>query len=899
MPQESNHLELNAFGGVPVVNNANDPLIYHNSLTSMQQSFNQPWSGTLGWQNTGVQNYKYGIQSAASQQDFVPFDEDGDFYGNEEGEEEEAMGLEANASGQIGEEITPKLSRTNKEAAETPLVPASGIPRCESAPFLPSNGDGQTAKFLANDRAAELRAKLIAQQRASGTPTPSSSKKKVVSISLNAQPHISTPTASRDLSNHKAPESLGQRRTQNTFVNGQHDKSSNLPHILPPKVATSDADIEGLIAYGKAAADAKKTSKESINTQALEDLCSQTTTEWNGVEKAQSAIIESVPQRQTTSSASSGASELGEIREDTPKPKTAQISSKISSPTTFKGSTTKEMTTPVKSLKLSSNVKSVASDTAKKVESTDTSTSNTKIRTPSAHIKQSESGKSTAALSIDPNIVCIQPSHDGARNRRLSQEALENWRGDGQKEHTSNSHQQRTEPSEYKQDQGRGYSGEACKRNSHYQGVRQNQTFLLEHNHAYDTTAKKYNGLDNSPLATHKDEAMYSSSQGDETRRKMTTNDKIATSVQMTADGVHTVDAAPSVETPHQLTRFDPSMFASRRIFQDVTDWLELTGFDNVSHRTKRLEIHRKKKALDMQRAELEREEQLELEQHSRSMRASSVYPNMNVDTNLSSSIFSSRTDRVSPLSRMPPPPLPLKDDIGIKIKDSATQSLSRGVENDQSSRLPIDDTSSKNETSKRQHPYDSEHRPDGHTNKMPRLDTGYKPQETKSLTSPAIKDESLESRISRKPEPRSAGYRRRSRSPERRRRSLSPIPRRASDTGGYSGYRRDMPRADMYPPSTSRHTSPSHRNSGTVNMHPYIQPNHPESQYETRTQDERESHYQRYTPNNSRGRGRGRSNSFANYRGGHKAYSSRAGMHGSVIGSDSLNLQDGGQSHK
>lgn len=861
----------------------------------MQQSFNQPWSGTLGWQNAGNQNFNYGIQSAISQQDFVPFDEDGDFYDNEE----EKTGVEANFSGQTGEGITPTMSRTTHQAAETPLVPASGIPRCESAVVLPSNGNGQTAKVLANDRAAELRAKLIAQQRASGTPTPSSSKKRVESTTLNIQPHASTQTASNGLSNYKDPESLEQRRMHTTVVNGQHDKSSKLPHVSTLRVATSDADIEGLIAYEKAAADAKKSSKKSTGAPALEGLRNQTTTEWNGVEEEQSPIIP-VSQRKTSSSASTGASELGEIREDTPEPQTAHLSSSLNSPTTFKESTNKERTIRAKSLKLYSNEKDVAPAPAKKVESTNISVSNNRTTTPPAHSKPSEIERPTAALSANPNIVCTQPSHDGPRNRRPSQQALQNWRGYDQKEHSSNSHQQRTEALKSKQNQqGRGYRGEACERDNHYQAVKQNQLSPLERNHNHDTTATKYNGLDNSPLAMRKEEAMHASSQSVETRPKTTPDEKIATNAQVTADAVHTVDAAPSVEFPRQLTRLDPSIFASRRIFQDVTDWLEMTGFDNVSHRTRRLEIHRKKKALDVQRAELEREEQLELEQHSRSMRATSVYPNINTDTNLSSSVFSSQAARASSVSRMPPPPLPLKDALGIKIKDSANQSSSRGVDNDQSSRLPIDDSSSKNDTSKRLHPDDSEHRPDGHTNKMPRLDTGYKSQDTKSLTSPAIKDESLESRISRKPEPGSADYRRRSRSPGRRRRSPSPMPRRASDAGGYSGYRRDLHRADIYPPSTSRHTSPSRRNSGTVNTHPYSQPTHPESQYETRTQDERESHYQRYMPNNSRGRGRGRSNSFANYRGVHKSYSSRAGMHDSIIGSDSLNLHDGGQSHK
>ena len=60
---------------------------------------------------------------------------------------------------------------------------------------------------------------------------------------------------------------------------------------------------------------------------------------------------------------------------------------------------------------------------------------------------------------------------------------------------------------------------------------------------------------------------------------------------------------------------------------EDIHDWLELTEYYDLALREKRLTWYRKKRALDIQRAELEREEQLELQERSMLKRAQSVLP--------------------------------------------------------------------------------------------------------------------------------------------------------------------------------------------------------------------------------------------------------------------------------
>ncbi|KAK4694459.1 hypothetical protein P7C71_g3125, partial [Lecanoromycetidae sp. Uapishka_2] len=120
----------------------------------------------------------------------------------------------------------------------------------------------------------------------------------------------------------------------------------------------------------------------------------------------------------------------------------------------------------------------------------------------------------------------------------------------------------------------------------------------------------------------------------------------------------------------------------------DINDWLELTDYYNIEMREKRLRLFRKKKALEIERAELEREE-LELQGFPLVARAQSVLPAS------ASPMFTRST--IATNVKMPPPPLPLitaNNDVGIKIKDTA---LSAGLPPSQSS----------TPTNKRQHAED------------------------------------------------------------------------------------------------------------------------------------------------------------------------------------------------
>lgn len=213
---------------------------------------------------------------------------------------------------------------------------------------------------------------------------------------------------------------------------------------------------------------------------------------------------------------------------------------------------------------------------------------------------------------------------------------------------------------------------------------------------------------------------------------------------------------------------------------EDINDWLELTEFYDEEYRERRLKLFRKKKALDIQRAEVEQEEERELQERTLRTRAQSIIP---IGSGRSPSVVR-RASVAGSNPRMPPPPLPLREtnpsNDGIKIKDSA---LSAG--------LPASQITSP--TLKRQYAEDNtENSRLQSIDKRVRLDTsvanGF--PDDRPLTSPTsaktdrppVKGEplALEQRMSRYDDWNPRG-RPRSRSPEYRRRSLSPRRRRYS----------------------------------------------------------------------------------------------------------------------
>ena len=365
--------------------------------------------------------------------------------------------------------------------------------------------------------------------------------------------------------------------------------------------------------------------------------------------------------------------------------------------------------------------------------------------------------------------------------------------------------------------------------------------------------------------------------------------------IDQTANGL----TKPSQETANDKTLIELGLEA-----EEVLPWLELTGYYDDDNRKKFLTRHFKLKELEEHRAELEREARVEFEEmfvgNILGKRAKSIGP-------------PSRSLGAHSSTIMPPPPPPIKesyDDPGIKIKDMAIRdnllSLPRFEDNTHAGSQMQDPTHTTSSL-KRQHANDTDTdmidvQPAG---KLQRIDTQGQSQSKTSQNTPlSMRPDplSLESRISKDDHGRyrgPMGY------AENRRRSMSPSSRRASGTemrrqnsGGSYSYRNGY--SPNRRPDASRDSSPILRDTGARD---YYYDDNRENVHEYRNYDRDfnsphppfENH--RYVANNYRGRGRGRAG-YNNNRGGYKGNKTVGGtQNGEQSGSKTLDLDKGGQS--
>lgn len=228
----------------------------------------------------------------------------------------------------------------------------------------------------------------------------------------------------------------------------------------------------------------------------------------------------------------------------------------------------------------------------------------------------------------------------------------------------------------------------------------------------------------------------------------------------------------------------------------DVRDWLEMTGYADQSYRKTALARFRKIKALDLQRAELEREALLESEGRSFIARPQSALPRESVEPK---STISPKAIRTS-VTAMPPPPLPTKDtvdDIGIKIKDSANRDslvTTHIVEDETRPRINHEQNKTKSLNLKRYYSDDESDARNGRpAEKLSRIDTNGRSIDSKAEVTPTGKNQrSLDNRIIR-----SEGLheRVRSRSPESRHKSPSPMRGRTFNYEKHEKYEKYIPR--------------------------------------------------------------------------------------------------------
>lgn len=898
----------NTFGGL------SGSLIYPGPF---QQNFQQQWPNTPAWQTNGQENYNYypGQLTGTSgyfpnQQDYLPYDEGEDFYNNEDEDtemdpdaqhpDEEMVGTSGNNS-----------ARQPQAPLRNPTIVSGAAPHTpkpqNQSPAGSVTAEGSASKPTStaiHDRAAELRAKLLAKRTVgSGTPTPEIKAVKPNSSAEGVKPEAGKPTErietrSGPVASHL--KSRGPSEVPKSTVSAQieTDDESTANSIATLKERTnSSADIDGLFAETRAAMAAEDTQKKSGSGERGEkpkssaagqaaQASARTPTETKAqMEHAKNSRRSSLNE----SIGSSGLSEQGEIRED--RPKAERIVQKAEpAPTTLssmKPSVDNEERTRRPQAKSNAN-KPLTKQINTKVANGHRNVS-PGDSTPSIPPNSSTRGSSNTVPSRETSGRAKVDRQDHFRERPLSERPLPAQDRRQLEQQDAKVADKTKNDSEYRRNQENPY-----RRSS-------NSLAAIEAN---ERAAAEYNRRNQKPVAVP-----------EPFERTATDYKRSVPKPEPDGGGVQLAPDVPKVIPEQQVIDY----------IGDLDEWLQMTGYHDRPYRKKALARHRKLIALDLQRAELEREAQVEHEERSHLARAQSIMPRESVETPSVRSVLSPRNIRTSSIFSMPPPPLPVKeshDDVGVKIKDLATReslATSRRAEDDlRAYRNMQDSPASASPTLKRRYADDDQefgvHRP---VEKMARIDdvegSNAASQAQTSPYGPKSTAIPLESRITMESGMSGRGRRRISRSPEYRRRSMSPLPRRFSGSdmqlrrqlsggslegrNGHSPVRRSFSSRDSSP--TRRGREPFSYND--YREDPYMRTNH-EKKLSNRSIEYQpyvsKSDYQQYP--SSRGRGKGFRGAYFNSRGGGYNRTSRPGagsQDGEHAGSASLDLKAGGQS--
>ena len=628
-----------------------------------------------------------------------------------------------------------------------------------------------TKSPMVNDsaaRAAELRAKLLAK-RSSTTASPRASPAvKKAELASNTQSSTKELHKNGLLSRKaKIEDASKQAAVQTIAATNPEDKSTSKPQEQSQGKLIKDDEFEHLFAQARSAADtaqpdAKVMNGSHANGANVEKPPADLPT--NGVNLAKATVSDVHPALQKTG----GSSEMseGEIHSGPSSPIVAR-----SSPNTSETKEGKQDDQEKKEkLTRQSEVTKAYQPLKPTTQSTrDSSKSSPQMPDPSKAEQlpspklSNKQLKQQAWKQRNGYATSHDTYPDSRRDRDLDRDRNANSRDDDRDSRRASTSQAFANPAQVERDARRRLSDDEFRR---LQRTEENARRAADYKKYLETqraaASKKSSDSTkalSSPKETRSQEAEPRAPQA--TKRLNDRHGSNATPLRIDTQ-------MPTVESATGEQDVDIVMFSppgnTVEYDEDVSDWLELTEYYDLAHRQKRLTWFRKKRALDIQRAELEREEQMELQERSMLKRAQSVLP-----ANIPSRI-TSRASNVH--AKMPPPPLPLKEanSVGIKIKDAA---LSAGPSTSQTPITPL----------KRQHVEDdTDTRRMQPADKIVRTDLNGFAANEKPLTSPAsVKGEGSAVRgdryIPRQGRSRSPGIRRRSLSPRRQRHSRSPSP--------------------------------------------------------------------------------------------------------------------------
>ncbi|MCJ1466047.1 hypothetical protein MMC07_004666, partial [Pseudocyphellaria aurata] len=974
----------------PNIEGLSHSLIYPGRSTPAQQNYSRAWPGAQNWQSQRQESYNYGMPyqaqgldtgnyfSSHQQQEYVPFEDGEGLYQNENGNTHLGLGQNAQASKQNSltgistphDQLHTRLHDLIKHQAQP--RPAAKFEEQERASHAASDGTNQKSDVSAlNDRAAELRARLLANRSSTpGTPSNQTAKssdtiKMKTNDANSSQRQVtdsnSTEAPAMKIAGHTTIKSLGGTKMT--------DKSPNKAPTTSSERGNSTTDIDGLLAEARAAVAAEKpkpsekTGQGGSTATNLKENVNDSLSKGTTSEGAQHATkVEGPRHSQNKSTSSSETSELGEIRSDSGKNSSAtQPSEPVS------GKASKEGGRPFdeKSKHQTHMSNGLEKQPIKRVDGD----AQNKQAHPASSAKPSASSPTASQVRDQSQL------RDQSHQRDQSQSSRNDYRRD-RYERPSLTQEPRKEP-----EQERRREPDLKERNTDSRRPSNFRTYGNDSERArtdyqVDTEPRRPQIVRYDVQESARAAAEYKKELEDRRRHASRASfdraepAKDPSKKEVDAVGPRTpkarvVEPSPLGANSHSNTRTlntrsgESATKSSRGEAQgsnndeeDVRDWLEMTEFADLAYRKTALARFRKIRQLDAERAELEREAQLESERRSYIVRSQSTIPRESVEASGSQANISPKVIRTS-IQSMPPPPVPLKDgadDIGIKIKDSANRegplAIRTAEDETRASRKAHEQIKPRITNLKR--PYvddDSDARNGRPAEKLTRLDTRAASTDYKTDTSPTTSrgQWSLENRISRNEYERV-----RSRSPVSRNRSMSPIRGRTSNYDKYEKYVRPRSRGspvrrNEYSPERQAtiekpksidnqwcwqcqrsghlprdctvarkrrdfdaidassyedsHSSPYAHKAGDVKME-----NEHEGQYlgdyQASTMRPYTGPYQPYYSSNYRGRGRGRGGyAFANSRGGYsRPYRPIEGVQDTQVsgGSASLNLRAG-----
>ena len=762
--------------------------------TPLQQAFNMPFYNATAWQNGGQGNYNFNVPFQGSPVNQDAWNQNGAngymTLGQEvEEENEDRNSLMAVDDTEILKNLQSKqqpnqdggiTNHTQATNHELPVRPGQLPDPSTSSPLaLPHPRlQGPTAPALAlmtkspmvNDsaaRAAELRAKLLAK-RPSTTASPRASPAvKKAELPGAAQTSAQELHKNGALSKKaKTEDASKQTVVQATAATKAEEKSASKPQEQSQGKPIKDDEFEHLFAQARNAAntarsDAKMTNGTRVAGTSVEKPAGLPT---NGVKLTRAAVSDIRPALQKTA----GSSEMseGEIHSGPSSPAVARPSPKTTE--------TKEgrQDDPEKKEKLTRQdevnkayqplkaTKQPTTDPAKTSPQMPDHSKAEQLPSPKLSNKQlkQQAWKQRNGYATSHDLY-----PDSRRDREWDRDRNANGKDDDRDTRKPSTGQAFANPAQVERDARRRPSDDEIRRLQRTEDNARRAAEYKKNLEAQRAAASK-KALDSSKVLSSPKEVR---SQEAEPRAPQATktvhvrNDSDATRLRIDTQ-IPTVESATGGQDTDTVM-FSPTGHTVEDD-EDVSDWLELTEYYDLAHRERRLTWFRKKRALDVQRAELEREEQLELQERSMLKRAQSILP-----TNIQSKV-TRRTSVVH--AKMPPPPLPVKEanSVGIKIKDAA---LSAGLSTSQTPTTSL----------KRQHVEDDfESRRVQPADKIARTDLNGHAANEKPLTSPAsVKGDGSAVRgdryIPRQGRSRSPGFRRRSLSPRRQRHSRSPSP--------------------------------------------------------------------------------------------------------------------------